>query len=194
MPIPPTETRHALKEWSIATDAALAGELTVLLRKGGIHDRQADRDRLLELDRALLFPTFEHQRPDLLQPAYADRVRPVPSGWHPETIELRGWAAVEAVLPVASLDRARSLLPYFVWNETFVRERWQWKPERPLYALVLRAYRLDRPVEIPFRASYGGCRSRIELAESVAIDRRHPAIADDRFAELARQLRDRLGL
>ncbi|MGD1901620.1 MAG: DUF1802 family protein [Geitlerinemataceae cyanobacterium] len=186
-----TETRHALKEWSVAIDAALTGELSVLLRKGGIRDRRADLDRLFRPDArnaALLFPTFEHQKSELLEPAYADRVRPVEPGWHPETIALRGWAEVAAVLPVSSLDRALALEPYFVWNERFVRERWNWKPERPLYALVLRAYWLDRPVALRFNSRYGGCRSQIELAESVAIDRRKPAIADGRFAALLAEL------
>lgn len=186
---PPIATSHALKEWSIAINALLAGEMTVLLRKGGIRERTGELDRLLQLDRALLFPTFEHQKPELLKPSYADRVQPVPSGWHPDTIDLRAWAEFKMVLPVTSLERALALLPFFIWNDAFVRDRWHWKPDRPLYAVLLRTYYLSPTQAIPFMSHYRGCRSRVEITPEVTLHQRKPVIDDTTFKTIATTLR-----
>ncbi|MGC1218532.1 MAG: DUF1802 family protein, partial [Phormidesmis sp.] len=56
----------ALKEWSVAVDALAAGETILLLRKGGIKEDNGQFSA--QADRAMLFPTFEHQRRDLLKP------------------------------------------------------------------------------------------------------------------------------
>lgn len=186
---PPIATSHALKEWSSAIDALLAGEMTVLLRKGGIREQTGELDRLLQLDRALLFPTFEHQKPELLKPNYADRVQPVPSGWHPDTIDLSAWAEFKMVLPVTSLDRALDLLPFFIWNDAFVRDRWHWKPDRPLYAILLRTYRLSPAQTIPFVPHYRGCRSRLDITPAIALHHHEPAIDDTPFNAIATTLR-----
>ena len=53
----------ALKEWSVAVDALAEGEMMVLLRKGGIKE---DNGRFqAQAQKAILFPTFEHQKPEL---------------------------------------------------------------------------------------------------------------------------------
>ena len=54
----------ALKEWSAVVHALLDGRQTVLLRKGGIHEKRF----AVTASRFLLFPTVAH--------SHADRVRP----------------------------------------------------------------------------------------------------------------------
>ena len=76
-----TTLQTALKEWSVAVDALSRGETAVLLRKGGIKEHNGRF--IAQAERAVLFPTFEHQKPELLKPHYQSLVTPVSAGWHP---------------------------------------------------------------------------------------------------------------
>src|SRR5712692_4652503 len=55
----------AFKEWAVTVRALAEGEQLVTLRKGGI--REPERHFRLEHDRFFLYPTFDHQRTDLVR-------------------------------------------------------------------------------------------------------------------------------
>ena len=181
------QLHHALKEWSMAVKALAQGKTSLLLRKGGI--REAGGKFSVPHEQVLLYPTYEHQRPELLKPDYQGQVQPVDSGWHPETVTLTAWARVEAVAQVRDRERVQALLPLHIWNEQFVTERLRWKPQTPLYVLLLRVYVLPQPTPIPWTTAYGGCRSWIEVpttdvshAQAALTDaehaQRHQALAE----------------
>lgn len=169
------QLQHALKEWSVAVEALVQGKTSLLLRKGGIRERGGKFT--VPHDQVLLYPTYEHQRPDLLKPDYRDRVTSVASGWHPDTIKLQAWASIEHVAQVQDTERVQALLSLHIWTEQFVTERLRWKPQTPLYLLLLRTYVLPRPTTIPWTAAYGGCRSWIEVP-AVDIAQKTPALTD----------------
>jgi hypothetical protein len=172
-------TTHALKEWAVAVDALEQGKTIMLLRKGGIKE---ERNRFsVAHNQILLYPTYEHQQPNLLKTEYAPQVKPVTSGWHPETVRLGSWAEITDILPVTEESTVTALLPYHIWNEQFVNDRLKWKPRQPLYILVLRAYRLPQPQIIPYRSEYGGCRSWIDLAEPISIEGVIPVLDDAEY-------------
>jgi hypothetical protein len=172
-------TTHALKEWAVAVDALEQGKTIMLLRKGGIKE---ERNRFsVAHNQILLYPTYEHQQPNLLKTEYAHQVKPVTSGWHPETVRLGSWAEITDILPVTEESTVTALLPYHIWNEQFVNDRLKWKPRQPLYILVLRAYRLPQPQIIPYRSEYGGCRSWIDLAEPISIEGVIPVLDDAEY-------------
>ena len=168
------QLHHALKEWSVAVDALVQGKTSILLRKGGIRE---DGGRFsVPYDPVLLYPTFEHQRPELLKPEYQRQVQPVDAGWHPDVVHLSAWASIEAVIQVRSQAKVQALLPLHVWNEQFVTERLRWKPNTPLHVLLLRVYPLGQPQSINWTPAYGGCRSWIEVPE-VAITHGQPVLS-----------------
>src|SRR3954468_17227066 len=55
----------AFKEWAVTVRALAEGEQLLTLRKGGI--READRHFDVEHERFFLYPTFDHQRTDLVR-------------------------------------------------------------------------------------------------------------------------------
>ena len=59
----------ALKEWAVTVRALAEGEQLVTLRKGGI--REDHKHFELEHDRFFLYPTFDHQRNDVIRDAHA---------------------------------------------------------------------------------------------------------------------------
>jgi hypothetical protein len=169
-------TLHALKEWAVAVNAIEQGKTIMLLRKGGI--RESDGRFQVDRHEVLLYPTYEHQQPDLLKSEYARQVTPVTSGWHPNTIRIGSWAKITDIMPVLDEIIVNALLPFQIWNEKFIRDRLKWKPRQPLYILLLRAYKLPRTHQIPYLAEYGGCKSWIDLAEAIDLEGAKPVLDD----------------
>lgn len=151
----------ALKEWAVTVDALTEGKTILLLRKGGI--REQGGSFTVAHSSLWLYPTYEHQKPHLLKPEYADCVVPVASGWHPETVTIQSWAEITHTFQVSEADAVEALLPFHVWNQQFVTERLKWKPKTPIALLLLRVHRLAQPHIIPYRPEYGGCKSWIDL-------------------------------
>ena len=64
----PPESDLALKEWAVAVKALSAGTQIVVLRKGGVH--RDDKDFRIVHPEFLLYPTYEHQKQELLKPDF----------------------------------------------------------------------------------------------------------------------------
>lgn len=177
----------ALKEWSVAVDAIAQGDQIILLRKGGIQEEKG-RFRT-QSEQVILFPTFEHQKPELLKPEYQSLVTPVASGWHPEKITLKTWAQITHIFLTTEADKVHALSDFHIWQPELATERLKWKPKQPLYILALRAYSLAHPVEIAWDPeAYGGCRSWVSLDQSIDVDTTHPAIDTDAYSAKVKQI------
>ncbi|MBF2026142.1 MAG: DUF1802 family protein [Oscillatoriales cyanobacterium C42_A2020_001] len=181
------ELVHGLKEWQVAVQALEQGETILLLRKGGIRE---DRGKFsVRHDRVWLYPTFEHQKPELLKPKYACKVQPVESGWHPTEVRIGSWADITEVFQVRDETTVMQLLPFHVWNQAFVRERLQWKPSQPIYVLLLRVYRLHQPCAIAYSSTYGGCTSWIDLETAIATEASAPVLEEAEYHEQVAAMR-----
>ncbi len=152
----------ALKEWAIALDALTQGHTILLLRKGGIRERQGHFD--VAHRQVVLYPTYEHQQPRWLEAGYREHVAPVASGWHPERLTLSAWAEITHIFQIREAATVGALQPYHIWTDEMVAERLRWKPQQPLYGLLLRTHQLGTPVQIPYQDAYGGCKSWVEVA------------------------------
>ena len=62
----------AFKEWAVTVRALAEGEQLVTLRKS---PRETNRQLRLEHDRFFLYPTFEHQRNDLVRESHQPELR-----------------------------------------------------------------------------------------------------------------------
>ena len=71
----PDVCQMALKEWAVTVQALAQGQQILLLRKGGIHE-SGKNFRVIHPD-FLLYPTYEHQREDLLKEAHQSSLRRV---------------------------------------------------------------------------------------------------------------------
>ena len=182
-----TKTVHALKEWTIAVNALEVGKTIMLLRKGGIHEQSGGFQ--VAHEQILLYPTYEHQQPFLLQPEYANLVYPVTPGWRPETVSIGSWASITDIFPVTQESIVNALLPFQIWNEYFISDRLKWKPRQPLYILLLRTYKLPQVQEIPYRTEYGGCKSWISLAEAIDLHRSEPVLSNSAYTQLVAEIR-----
>jgi hypothetical protein len=164
-----------LKEWQVAVTALLQGETILLLRKGGI--REAKGQFSLAARQVLLLPTVEHQKAALLKDEFQELAQEE-GILDADPVQFSGWATITHALPLTAETDLAPLLPYLVWNEQFVAERLSWQPDRPLYALLLRAYRFQNPLMLPRHKGYGGCRSWVDIGQEIKVNEQAPALTE----------------
>jgi hypothetical protein len=176
--------RHwALKEWAVIVHALLEGEQILDVRKGGL--REDGRHFSLQSTRLWLYPTAEHQKPELLKDPYRhwiDLAHAAPVG---EPITIEGWADVVRAATVTEPDELAAIESKLIWTADYAESRLGWKRRDPLWVLALRVHRLVEPVTVPWTEAYGGCTSWVELAglpDDPASLPSEPALSDVAFA------------
>lgn len=172
------ETR-ALKEWAVAAQALSAGRQIVTLRKGGI--REAAKAFRVEHEEFLLYPTYDHQRADLLQEHHRPYLATLPPSDPTAPVELSAWAKVVRVFEVDDAARVAALAPHYLWTVDYALERLRWRPRQPLQVLAIRVYRLPEPVRVEVRPEYLGCRSWVTLASPIPLGELRPVLNDADF-------------
>ena len=182
-----TQTVHTLKEWAVAINALESGKTIMLLRKGGIHEKNG-RFQVAQ-EQVLLYPTYEHQQPSLLKAEYANLVQPVPSGWHPQTVRIGSWAHITDILPISDEAIVKSLLPFHIWNDNFISDRLKWKPKQPIFILLLRTYKLPQVQEIPYSTEYGGCKSWIDITSPIQLQDSQPVLSNSDYRQIVEEIK-----
>ena len=189
----PDKCQTALKEWAITCGAIGRGEQILLLRKGGIHEDGKDF-RVIHRE-FLLYPTYEHQRADLLrvehQPALESLLEQPRDD---RQITFTHFAVAEEVLEVEDQRHVDDLEPHYIWTTDYAQSRLRWKPMLPLSVMLLRAYRLDAPVTVPWIPEYGGCTSWVEVLTDVPLGRPEPVLSDSEFRAQVDSIKGSLGL
>lgn len=188
----------ALKEWACVCDLLVEGKACLLLRKGGVHEDGGPGRFRLEHDRFALFPAWEHETLDWIKPDLRPRRGPITE--EPAEIEFKGYAEVAGIWEVPSVedggrekfDQLDDLHP---WLSPQVDMRFNYKPERPLYALLVRAYRFDVPKATPNRRAFAGCKSWVPLTAGDRIDptASHPAVKATELEALCQRIETTLG-
>ena len=153
---------QALKEWAVVCKALEEGRQVVLLRKGGILEyRQGFK---VEHNRFLLFPTYEHQAKEHLQLDYADRLDEVQRD-QPGigTNRITSYAQAVDTQEITDRNWLKMLAKYHIWSESYVSARMDYNPTKPMSVILLRIFKLDRPLLIDNKSEWVGCRSWIPL-------------------------------
>ncbi|CAN5519313.1 DUF1802 family protein [soil metagenome] len=195
----------AFKEWAVTVRALAEGEQLLTLRKGGI--RETGKHFGLDHERFFLYPTFDHQRDDLVRESHVPELRraleegvwaegepPVESlrfdNGHlpqPDRVRIRAWAQVAAHFTITDQRCVDALSPFYVWTPDYAQKRLAWKRRHPLHVLLLRTYRIPRPVTVRVREEYGGCRSWLELQRDLPFEGT-PVLADEEFERAAEEI------
>ena len=176
----------ALKEWAVVIEAMAAGDQIFLLRKGGIAETGPGFEpRHREF---LFFPTWEHQHLDSVRPEF-HRLFSEISEPDPENLEIRYMGRVAEVrMAPPSRSHMDRLHRHHIWTDAYLDMRYQYRPDLPLFIVIVRLFRLSEPRTIPVDRRYAGCRSWVELYKEVPADSLEPVIDDARFDLLRNQL------
>lgn len=184
----PDSLNVALKEWHIVTRALSSGRQMILLRKGGIYESSGEFE--LEHRRFIVFPTFLHQKLDMLKPQVRAQLQPVSA--EPGMLELELATEVTDIIQLASRAQMQELDAEHVWAPPLIEMRFSYRPENPLYLLIVRAFQLSRVVTIQNTPAYAGCKSWVPLDHPIDCRVATPVIDDDRFEQRRRHILDTL--
>jgi hypothetical protein len=183
----------AFKEWSIVDSALGAAEQTVLIRKGGIHEKHGRFE--VEHERFLIYPTRLHQSPDMLKEPWRSRLAKSddsPGAASSDSNKLAespgglesvknapGRAGIQALIALRHFVTVQDIFlappeehmarwdALHIYSPELIRARHHYRPDRPLYILLVRVYRLATPHSIIETSAYAGCRSWVRLNEKV---------------------------
>jgi hypothetical protein len=178
--------QHALKEWAVVCRALAEGRQALLLRKGGIAEK--DGQFQVEHERFWLFPTYVHQQKDGIKPEAAglweqvEAERPPPG-----VVRLTHFAETVAVYRVSDLYHVEKLAALHCWSPQTVEARFAYRGSG-LFVMVVRVYRAAERFELPDTAEYAGCRSWVELERPLSTEGAMPVMEDEAFVEVLRTL------
>jgi hypothetical protein len=183
--------RLALKEWAVVVAALTEGRQIFLLRKGGIAD--VGGTFRVEHPEFSLYPTFLHQdkryiRPDL-HPTFDQSVKQAEAYGH---VRIESCARVDAVIQVVDLAVLYTLETYHIWTPAYINGRYQYRPDSPLYLLLLRVNRLPQPVAFEETPAYRGCKSWVTLDFAIDTAGATPVVTDAEFEDQCRAIRETL--
>lgn len=192
----------AFKEWAVTVRALAEGEQLLTLCKGDIREPDSFQ---LEYDRFFLYPTFDHQHADLVRESHQPELsRALEEGvWgdgepttammrngditQPERVRIRAWAEVAAQFTIRDRRAIDGLSPFYVWTPDYAEKRLQWKRRHPLHVILLRTYRIPRPVTVKVRDQFAGGRSWLEITRDLPFEGT-PVLADEEFERASEEI------
>lgn len=156
----PSRVTPALKEWSAAVHALLDGRQTILLRKGGIHEKRFE----VSASRFLMFPTVAHSHAERVRPEHRDLLAPAAADSTAAEVVIRAGANVVAAVEVSRPDGMDAIASQHIWTAESVRaDRLDFRPRHRLTVLVAQACPLLTPVRLDRSAEHAGCTSWVDL-------------------------------
>jgi hypothetical protein len=170
---------YALKEWAVAVKALERGETALVVRKGGIREKAF----AVPKTRFLLLPGYEHQKPELLKRKHRHLMDEIPDLTDDGPLRFSSFAEVAGAYEISEPEELAAVDPHHMWTSEYAESRFKWRPKKPLTVLALRTYLLPETVELPYVDEYGGCKSWIELRETVPVEGARPALSEENFHE-----------
>jgi len=178
-----TDGVPALKERAGVVNALVDGVQTVLVRSPDLAPRGED-------GRFPLYPSYSHQRLDRYDPRH-ERYYHVSTTKPDAGVPIRATARVVEEFAVESAD-LEALAPHYVYSADGLRDKYDLGSGGDNVRL-LRVAALETPRLIEERGDYRGCRTWIELDESVGLGPATPVLDDAAFEERAAAVRAALG-
>jgi hypothetical protein len=195
----------AFKEWAVTVRALAEGEQLITLRKGGI--REPGKSFQLAHERFFLYPTFDHQPGDLVRESHQPELRrALEEGvWsegepalpafasgapvqQPDRVRIRAWAQVAGHFTIADPRCVDALSPFYVWTPDYAEKRLGWRRHEPLHVLLLRTYRIPRPVTVKVKDEYTGSHAWVELQRELPFEGT-PVLSDAEFERASEEIR-----
>jgi hypothetical protein len=158
----------SLKEWATVVKALESGVQTIILRKGGILETASGFK--IESKKFLLFPTWEHQELHHLKPQYHKYLQYVKTDKPSKDFnKITSYAEVLAEYDISDMTKIQALSDFHIWSDSYIEQRMNWMPEKPLKAIFLRVYHTPNTITIPMIPQYQGCKSWIDINDKISI-------------------------
>lgn len=193
MPLTATTNAPALKEWGAVAHALLDGRQTLLLRKGGIHEKAFAVEGAA---RFVIFPTVAHSHTERVRPEHRDVLGRGAGDVDEDagTFVVRCGVTLIEVVAVERPEGLAEIADLHIWTaDSVTTDRLAFRPRHPLQALVVAAFELPAPLELPRLPSYGGCTSWVELPLAWDGHSGRRVHGEDRLAADAKRVKHAVG-
>jgi len=179
----------ALKEWAVVCHALETGRQMMLLRKGGIYESAGEFQ--LEQRQFLLFPTYLHQDAKMLKPDERDGFERREA--EPRDVRLGAAGVVTDIVRVGSRTEIDAVDHEHVWAAPLIDMRFNYRPDNPLYVLIVRVFRLREAATVENTPAYAGCKSWVPLEGAISTGGATPVLDDTTFQTRRQVILARLG-
>lgn len=174
----PASLGIGLKEWATVCAALSSGRQMILLRKGGIYEAAGEFE--LEHPAFILFPTYLHQNLKMLKPE-------VHAGFEarsaePAQVKLSSAGLVTDIIQLRSRSQMEAIDGEHIWTPPLIDMRFNYRPENPLYLLLVRAYRLSAEVIVENTPAYAGCKSWVPLDQAIDASNSTPVLDEGSYS------------
>lgn len=185
-------TTAALKEWAVTIEALGNGTQIFVLRKGGIHEET--RHFQIQSNQFFLLPAYEHQKKELLNPQYHAQLERIIKLYETNRneITIHYFAQLYEDLELSSEEQLYSLEGEHICTNQFAFERYRWKIKQPLHMLILRIYRLHKPLPISMKEEHLGCKSWFQLPYQIDESMGEPVLGDTVFLQRVKAVKEKL--
>lgn len=181
------------KEWQIICEALHAGEQSVILRKGGIHEGK-EGFSFGSIEEFYLFPTRFHAQGE--QVTQEGEFMPGKEWQDGDAVVFDTYCKVVNTYELTEWEQVEALAPYHIWSESCIRERFDWEGKGmaagKIHLALLRVYRVDEPHSVDYSKRLGGCRSWVELGELEPPRGICPTLTDEQFNTVVASLESAL--
>ena len=178
----------ALKEWSAAVHAMLAGRQSILLRKGGIHEKRF----AVAAPEFVFFPTVAHGHRERVRPEHRELLDAAAADSTEDAITVRAGAKVVAAVEVNRPEALDELVELHIWTpESVQADRLDFRPRHRLTVLVIQAIPLVEPVRLARTPDYAGCVSWVDVP--LRPQWGAPISDDETLADIAARVRRSVG-
>jgi hypothetical protein len=176
-----------LKEWAIVCDLLLEGKLAIMLRKGGIHESGGPGVFELEYPRFALFPSWAHQKPEMIKPDIRPRVQVLEE---PAEIPLSGVGQAVRIWQIPSREAFDTLDDLHPWTKDQVDMRFNYKPHNPIYVMAVRTWKLPAVKVVKNYPEYAGCKSWVPFRQADEVEETGliPTMSDEAFDAIVRRV------
>jgi len=174
------ENHIAFKEWASIVEALSEGKQILILRKGGIREESGEFQ--VEHDEFFLFPTYEHQNQSDLKPEahrfleFALKTKP-----NSDLLPVQHYVKTEGVIQVTDERELEHLKPFHVWSDEAVKKRFHYGRLKGLYVIMCRVFKLPSAHMIRVTPEYAGCKSWVELTETLSTQGAKPVLSEAEF-------------
>src|SRR5688500_613836 len=171
----------ALKDWAIVCKALEDGKQMLLLRKGGIMEYRKGFE--VKHNEFLLYPTFEHQSVESIKVEYKEKLKKILEEQNKyynnnnrKKIDkdnknfniathniIKLLAKVEDVIEISDKLILSELRDYHIWSDEYVTMRMNYNPSKPMSILLLRIYKLRKPLIVDINDTWARCKSWIDI-------------------------------
>lgn len=181
------KNRFALKEWAIAQQALSMGRQGLLLRKGGLIEK--NNRFTVEHPEFFIYPTYLHQHRNGIVPAWSAELEQIMAS-PPTEVEviLTHYGVVHDAFRITDLDRLQALSGCHILNAEEIRRRFYYGQTPGLSLILLRVFRLPKPIHLPTRPHYAGCRSWVDLERELPTGGCRPVLDDGTFEQEIRRI------